>query len=876
MLAPLVVFGGALYLTFLVLQYIQQLYKQRKHAQSLRCQPAPPGTPGIFGFRSFYRLSRAAKEKRWVEYIANQYGIYGNTFTQKVMGRWMISTIDPENIKAILATQFTDFSLGTRHREFYPLLGDGIFTLDAGGWSHARGLLRPQFARDQVADLNLMDGHISRMIDLIPTDGSSFDIQRLFFMLTIDSATHFLFGESVGSMHSSADAGLLEKSSVGNAQGFAEAFNTSQDYLTARSRAVGFYWMVNPKEFQDSVKRVHEVVDHYVRLAIESKNHPEKKEQGRYIFAEALAEDNDDPKVLRDNMLNILLAGRDTTASLLSSAFFFMSRNPAVWKKLRGLIVEEFGDSEHPREQITQTKLKDIPYLRYVLNEVLRLMPPVPLNFRVATRDTSLPVGGGPDRKSPIYVTKGMVVTYSVYAMHRRTDFYGPDAHVFRPERWQENGRRSWDYLPFNGGPRICLGQQYALTEASYTLVKLAQKFETVECADPEIQVPKIHSTLTMSHDRGVPSTAAPPQGSDPSKSKIVKPDPVNNNNPSTSTLSTIGTMSNPVNVAPSAVRPQQPQPGTKGNIAPVVVDNGASSAEISESEMQLVSSLAKLQKLEAMVHQLRTLLPDRLLDPLRPNPNPKAAAQSVPRSPGVLFQQLSQSFQDGTAEVQAFQNMWRGPEMKAVWEHVDAQIKENGGILLQPTGVWEQDYDTILEELLKEQEKQNEQQRKAGEEQERSNIRSAEGGWRAVVDGFAQRNVPGMRLIPSKSQDSVIVALAKAGMVFDVHTVGGTEGNGVPEWQVTSKAAPGQSQTKMEKSITDCLNARPQQWDLAHLLDMISSYSSIKQTPCMKCGKMTDAATQLPTIRQHKLMPSPTAGQPPSSTWEAYHASCL
>ncbi|PLB50631.1 hypothetical protein P170DRAFT_355586 [Aspergillus steynii IBT 23096] len=338
--------------------------------------------------------------------------------------------------------------------------------------------------------------------------------------------------------------------------------------------------------------------------------------------------------------------------------------------------------------------------------------------------------------------------------------------------------------------------------------------------------------------------------------------------------------MSNPVNLVGDATSAARPPPQTlaetKENVAAVLVDNGASSAEISESEMQLVSSLAKLQKLEAMVHQLRTLLPDRLLEPMRPALNPKAAPGSVAGSPEIMLQQASHIFRGGVAEVQEFQSMWRGPEMKAVWERVDAQIKENGGNLLQPTGVWEQDYDTILEELVKEQEKKNEKQRKADEEQERSNIRSTEGGWRAIVDGFAQRNVPGMRLIPSKREASVTVALAKAGMVFNVHTVGGTEGNGVPEWQVSSKTAPGQSQTKVERSITDCLNARPQQWNLAHLLDMISSYSSIKQTPCMKCGKMTDAATQLPTIRQHKLTPSPTDGQPPSSTWEAYHASCI
>jgi hypothetical protein len=91
---------------------------------------------------------------------------------------------------------------------------------------------------------------------------------------------------------------------------------------------------------------------------------------------------------------------------------------------------------------------------------VLRLLPPVPLNFRVAAKDTSLPVGGGPDGKSPIYVKKGEHVNYSVYSMHRRTDFWGPDAHLFRPERWEENQKHGWDYLPFNGGPRICLGRK--------------------------------------------------------------------------------------------------------------------------------------------------------------------------------------------------------------------------------------------------------------------------------------------------------------------------------------------------------------------------------------------------------------------------------
>ncbi|PKY05653.1 putative cytochrome P450 alkane hydroxylase [Aspergillus campestris IBT 28561] len=504
MLAPILLLAGGLYIAFLVARSIQNAYNRRTLAKSLNCQPPPSGAVEYWGVPAFLRLKKAADEHRWVEYLADQYNIYGTTFRHALLGREMVSTIEPENIKAILATQFNDFGLGNRHREFYPLLGDGIFTLDGAGWSHSRGLLRPQFTRDQVADLDTMDSHISRMVELVPTDGSSFDIQRLFFLLTIDSATHFLFGESVGSMGSSENASLLGKSSVGNAEGFAEAFNTAQEWVAERSRAVDFYWMINPKEFKEANKRVHEVVDHYVRLAIDSKNHPEKREPGRYIFAEALAASNDNPKVLRDSMLNILLAGRDTTASLLSSAFFFMARHPNVWNRLRRTLIEEFGDYHHPRGEITHTKLKDIPYLRYVLNETLRLLPPVPLNFRTALKDTTLPVGGGPDGQSPVFMSKGTMAMYSVYAMHRRKDLWGADADVFRPERWEENSRHGWEYLPFNGGPRICLGQQYALTEASFTLVRLMQRFDALENADPTLEKPAILSNLTLSHDKGV------------------------------------------------------------------------------------------------------------------------------------------------------------------------------------------------------------------------------------------------------------------------------------------------------------------------------------------------------------------------------------
>lgn len=95
-----------------------------------------------------------------------------------------------------MATQFKDFGLGpARHGVFHPLLGDGIFTLDGHGWEHSRALLRPQFARDQITQLENMEEHVQTLMDCIPTDGSPVNLQELFFELTIDTATEFLFGE---------------------------------------------------------------------------------------------------------------------------------------------------------------------------------------------------------------------------------------------------------------------------------------------------------------------------------------------------------------------------------------------------------------------------------------------------------------------------------------------------------------------------------------------------------------------------------------------------------------------------------------------------------------------------------------------------------
>ncbi|KAI9835375.1 MAG: hypothetical protein M1837_003795, partial [Sclerophora amabilis] len=122
----------------------------------------------------------------------------------------------------------------------------------------------------------------------------------------------------------------------------------------------------------------------------------------------------------------------------------------------------------------------------YAINETLRLYPAVPFNLRVSLNATTLPRGSGPDGLSPVGVPAGTPLGYSALTMQRRPDLYPasppfPPIDVFVPDRWATWTPKSWQYIPFNGGPRICVGQQFAMAEIGYTVVRVLQKFSAVE-----------------------------------------------------------------------------------------------------------------------------------------------------------------------------------------------------------------------------------------------------------------------------------------------------------------------------------------------------------------------------------------------------------
>lgn len=398
-----------------------------------------------------------------------------NTFHSRIIHMPLIVTVEPENIKTVLSLKFKDYSFGARHETFEPLLGDGIFNSDGERWANSRHLLRPNFAREQVADIASFERHFKLLLKAIPRDGSTVDLQELFFRYTMDTATEFLFNHSTSSLR------MVGQDESNNEDAlFGKAFNFAQADIITKLR-YGFLDRFRSKEKGNEAIRIcHEYVDKWVDDAVRLREQkdPEKEEE-RYIFIQELAKQTNDKKRIRDELINILLAGRDTTASLLSNMFFMIAKEPRIFEKLRDEISMLQGRLP------TYEELRNFKYLKWCLNESLRIHPVVPGNSRFAIRDTVLPLGGGANGKHPLFVPRGTLVAYSPYSMHRRHDIYGPDADEYKPERW-EKLRPGWEYLPFNGGPRICLGQQYALTEASFVTVRIIQEFSKIESRDPE------------------------------------------------------------------------------------------------------------------------------------------------------------------------------------------------------------------------------------------------------------------------------------------------------------------------------------------------------------------------------------------------------
>ncbi|KAL6721249.1 hypothetical protein ACLMJK_000351 [Lecanora helva] len=361
---------------------------------------------------------------------------------------------------------------------------------DGAAWEHSRALIKPTFARTQIADLHLSTYamHLQKLLSIIPKDSSTVDLQPLFARLALDSSTEFLFGESVASL----SPGAVSKS----AQAFLRAYNHGQNVVGMRLHLPNWNILSQDRSFEESCKTAHDFVDGYIKKAeaIYKRGNVCAEDGKRFILAHELVKTGEKADRIRAQLLNVFLPAHEAAGVALTNIFFHLARNPAVYTKLREEILKAGSNSS----AWTFERLKGLKYLQQVISETFRLNPAIGTNARMALRDTTLPTGGG-SGDSPIFVRKGDIVTVSFYALHRRRDLFGDDADVFRPERWDTLRPVHWSYLTFGGGPRVCPGQNLALTEVSYAIVKIVEAFKAIENRDPVQEFEEVYKITTDS-----------------------------------------------------------------------------------------------------------------------------------------------------------------------------------------------------------------------------------------------------------------------------------------------------------------------------------------------------------------------------------------
>lgn len=175
----------------------------RRIMKANNCRPAKvyPAWPFVFGLDLIIHNLKLLREHRLLEDIQQDFHRLGSTtVSQNVLMTQAYGTIEPENLKAVLATNFKSFGLAATRKDLIPFLGQGIFSSDGAKWQHSRDMLRPNFVRTQISDTHMFERHVQRLIELIPRDGANIDLQKSFSKLTLDISTELLFGESTNTL----------------------------------------------------------------------------------------------------------------------------------------------------------------------------------------------------------------------------------------------------------------------------------------------------------------------------------------------------------------------------------------------------------------------------------------------------------------------------------------------------------------------------------------------------------------------------------------------------------------------------------------------------------------------------------------------------
>jgi cytochrome P450 len=429
--------------------------------------PAPPGPSEEFD------LHRIQEDS--LSFLLQLTDTYGDIVRYTADGWTATLVTEPELVKYVLHDNHLNFvKSGTPDfRMLRPMLGDGLLTSDGAVWLRQRRLAQPAFHRDSIATFaTLMTDETEQMLDRwtpLAVSGEAFEVGDELTRLTTRIVARALFSADVGP----------------HLEGFSNAVQALNEFM-------GHYRPSASREsFLEARRTILSIVD-----AIIEQRRDEHEPRADFLTTLLAARDEESgagftDRQVRDQVMTLLMAGHETTAKALTWCVWALHENPSEADAVRAEIRATL-DGATP----TAADVDRLPHTARVVQETLRLYPPVWIMSRVARHE---------DRIGGSSVPAGSLVLVSPYAVHRHVDHWREPGR-FHPQHFaadEAGSRHPFAYIPFGAGPRQCIGKGFAGLELVVVLATILQRYEL----HPAVDTVELEALVTLRPRAGLPVT---------------------------------------------------------------------------------------------------------------------------------------------------------------------------------------------------------------------------------------------------------------------------------------------------------------------------------------------------------------------------------
>ncbi len=361
----------------------------------------------------------------------------------------------PEYIQHILQTKNKHYQKGKEYKELKLILGNGLLNSEGDFWLRQRRLAQPAFHKEKIEGFIESMNHFTKhlILDWKSNPKKEVEVHSEMMKLTLEIVSDCMFGTDVEKTYNQVK----------------DALEVNLELIQNRIRTVVKIPIPIPTSDNKKILKSKKVLDTIVYdiINMRLKNPKLKRNDLLQMFMESIDEESGEKmnkKQLRDEVMTMFLAGHETTANALSWGLYLLAKNKEVYQKMRTEVFEVIKD----KDKIYMEDIKKMPYTALVCKEILRIYPPA---FIITRRCVE------PDKIGNYEIPKNSNIIIPTFSMHRSKRFWDKPKQ-FIPERFvHEKNIPKFAYFPFGGGPRLCIGNTFALSEMQVILPLLVKNF---------------------------------------------------------------------------------------------------------------------------------------------------------------------------------------------------------------------------------------------------------------------------------------------------------------------------------------------------------------------------------------------------------------